>query len=86
MDRIRGLCYNLGNCTVVVYLLEVSVVTCYKINSFNLVTSNPGGADKRRWRNWYTRKVEGLMAERLCGFKSRPAHQIFEENLMLSQR
>lgn len=44
MDRSRKLCYNLGNCTVVVYPLEVSVLTCYKVNTFNLVAYNPGGA------------------------------------------
>ena len=44
MDRIRELCYNLGNCTLVVYLSEVSVVTCYKIDTFNLLTPNPSGA------------------------------------------
>ena len=63
MDRIRRLCYNLGNCAtveiathcfavlamtrnciLVVYLLEVSAITCYRIDTFNFEAYNPGGA------------------------------------------
>ena len=29
----------------------------------------------RAWRNWQTRKIQVLMAARLCGFKSRRPHQ-----------
>lgn len=46
MDRNRKLCYNLGNCIVVVYLPGFSVVTCYKMLSFNLWAYNPGWAAK----------------------------------------
>ena len=44
MDRIRKLCYNLGNCTVIVYLLVFGVITCYRADGFNLLTPNPSGA------------------------------------------
>ena len=29
----------------------------------------------RGWRNWYTRKVEGLVSARAWRFESSPAHQ-----------
>ena len=41
-----------------------------------LLAGHPG-----EWRNWQTRRIQVPVSERMCGFKSRLAHQIdsFEE-------
>jgi hypothetical protein len=39
--------------------------------------------DLQGWWNWQTRKFEGLVGGRLCGFKSHPLHHFIGKGLFL---